>query len=341
MAASDVIGGSPGRAEHHSADPARAVVINEFLANTDPPALDYVELFNAGLEPVDLSGAWLSDEPATNKFRIPDGTILGAGSWLAYTQTELGFALSADGEQILLVNSNQTRVLDAVAFEAQSTGIASGRSMDGGSGIGELSTPTRRRQCRATRAPVVINEIMYHPISDDDDDEYIELHNRSTNDVSLGGWQLDGGVRFTFPNEAVIGAGGYLVVAENLTNLLAKYPQLNATNAVGNYSGALRNSGERLVLKMAEATVSTNQGVIRTNLAYVTVNDLKFHDGGRWGRAGTARRGATAAAARSNSSTGVRTTDTPPAGPTVMNRQKRPGPPSTSRTSSKTGRRRT
>ncbi|MBN2506876.1 MAG: lamin tail domain-containing protein [Verrucomicrobia bacterium] len=283
-AASDVFGGSPGRAEHHHADPARAVVINEFLANTDAPLLDYIELFNASPHLVDLSGAWLTDEPATHKFRIPDGTLLGPRGLLACTQTELGFALSADGEQILLVNSNLTRVLDAVPFEAQSTGVASGRYPDGAPGISELSAPTfQANNAPPLQRPVVINEIMYHPISDTSDDEYVELHNRGTNILSLAGWRLDGGVQFTFPADTVIAGGGYVVVARNLTNLLAHYPQLNPTNTVGNYSGALRNRGERLVLKMAERTVTTNQGILRTNIAYITVNDLTFRDGGRWG----------------------------------------------------------
>jgi hypothetical protein len=88
-------------------------------------------------------------------------------------------------------------------------------------------------------AAVVINEVMYHPISEDDNDEYVELYNRSGSAVDLGGWRLQGGISFTFPSNTVIAAGGYVVVAENLTNLLAKYPQLNSTNTFGNFSGKL------------------------------------------------------------------------------------------------------
>ena len=43
----------------------------------------------------------------------------------------LGFALSAAGETIYFVNSNRTRVLDAVLFEAQENGVSMGRAPDG------------------------------------------------------------------------------------------------------------------------------------------------------------------------------------------------------------------
>ena len=72
---------------------------------------------------------------------------------------------------------------------------------------------------------MVINELMYDPISGNDDDQYIELYNRSTNAINLAGWQLAGGVTFTFPTNVVLATNGYMVVARNLANLLAKYPK--------------------------------------------------------------------------------------------------------------------
>jgi hypothetical protein len=39
------------------------------------------------------SGSWLSDDANTNKYRIVNGTTLGARSSLAFTETQLGFAL--------------------------------------------------------------------------------------------------------------------------------------------------------------------------------------------------------------------------------------------------------
>src|SRR6266516_561640 len=43
---SDAVGGSPGAVESYRPGPLRDVVINEFLAHTDDPLLDYIELYN-------------------------------------------------------------------------------------------------------------------------------------------------------------------------------------------------------------------------------------------------------------------------------------------------------
>src|SRR5688572_30760644 len=71
---------------------------------------------------------------------------------------------------------------------------------------------------------VVINELMYHPASHLASEEYIELHNRGTTNVSLAGWALTGGVDFVFPSNAVINASSYLVVAAQRPTFVAKYP---------------------------------------------------------------------------------------------------------------------
>lgn len=58
---------------------------------------------------------------------------------------------------------------------------------------------------------VVISEINYHDISDDDAQDFIELHNASEDDVSLNGWCI-GGVDLCFPESTNIEAGAFLVV---------------------------------------------------------------------------------------------------------------------------------
>ncbi len=284
--ASDAIGGSPGRFEHYGNEPARGVVINEFLAHTDPPQVDYLELFNTSTQAVNLSGAWLSDDADTNKYRIPNGTTIAARGFLAFTQAQLGFGLSADGEKIFLVNSNQTRVLDAVSFDGQANGVSSGRYPNGAPGFQPLSTVTLGASNTPPRlSQLVINEIMYHPISESDDDEYLELYNRGPGAVALGGWRLEGGISFTFPSNAVIADGGYVIAARSLANLLTKYPQLNSTNAFGNYNGSLGNGGERIALSMPEDLVSTNgQGVVTSNIFYIPMDEVTYVDGGRWGK---------------------------------------------------------
>lgn len=291
-AQSDVKGGSPGALESYGPEPLRPVVINEYLAHTDLPQLDFIELFNRSSQPIDLSGAYLSDSFETNKFRIPNGTVIPARGFVTFNEYDLGFALSSGGESIYLVNSNNTRVIDCVRFEGQENGVSAGRFPDGAPRFHELTTPTfnlpNTNTAILSRA-IVINEIMYNPISGSDDDEYIELYNKGTNAVDLGGWAFTRGINFSFPSNTVLGPDGYLVVAKNKTNLLSRYSNLNAGNTVGNYSGSLKNGGDWLALSMPDQVITsltTNGSIITTNfgLIYIVVDEVVYKDGGRWSK---------------------------------------------------------
>ena len=283
-AASDSIGGSPGKIDPFTPDPLRNVVINEYLAHTDPPDMDYIELYNHSSQPVDISGCILTDDPNTNKFAIPPGTILPPNGFVFYTETSLNFALSAAGETIYFKNAALTRVLDAVRFDGQENGVATGRHPDGGDQFYRLAAKTPG----ATNAPilvsdVVINELMYHPITEDDDDQYIELYNRGTDPVNLGGWTIGNGVSFTFPINTWLAPDHYLVIARLAAQLLTKYPNLDATNTLGNYSGKLSGKGQRLALAKPDTLISTNHsGTVTTNLIQITVDEVTYGTGGRW-----------------------------------------------------------
>ncbi len=284
-AASDSVGGSPGRAEPLASEPLRNVVINEFLANTESPSLDFIELYNHSTQTVDVSGCSLSDARNTNKFVLPPGAVLPPRGFLSFNQEQLGFALSSAGESIYLRNPARTRVLDAIRFGAQAAGVASGRCPDGAGVVSELASPTPGSTNRALLArPLVINEILYHPVSGENDDEFVELHNRGGTAINLAGWRLEDAVDFTFPPGASVPAGGYIVVARNQPRLLARYANLTSANTVGNYSGALGDGGERIVLTMPEAFLVTNNAVITTNYNHVRVDEVTYRDGGRWGR---------------------------------------------------------
>ncbi len=284
-AASDLTGGSPGQADIASADPYRTIVINELLTHTDLPQQDFVELYNYGSQAVDISGCRLSDRPDTNKFVIANSTVIPAGGFVAFTETQLGFAFSTVGEEVYFKNPAGTRVIDALRFEPQENGVSIGRSPDGAPDFHELATPTSgtANANRKTRS-VVINEIMFSPMSDNDLDEFVELRNQSASPVNVSGWRFIEGIDFAFPTNTIIPANGYLVVARNVNRLLTNYPGLNAANAIGNFSGNLANGGERVALAMVGVTTVTNNGVPVLQTIYTFVDEVSYKDGGRWGR---------------------------------------------------------
>ncbi|MGA2174894.1 MAG: lamin tail domain-containing protein, partial [Verrucomicrobiota bacterium] len=282
---SDVVGGSPGGPESYGLEPLRGVVINEFLGNAAPLQEEAIELFNTTGRALNLSGCILSDDPNVNKYVIGAVTLPARG-FVSFTQSQLGFGLNAAGGTIYLKNPDLTRVLDAVQFDAQESGVSFGRYPDGGDQWYRLSAPTLGASNAVPLFSLVgINEIMYKPISGSDDDQYVELYNRGSNAVDLSGWSFVSGISFTFPANTLIPAGGYLVVAANLTRIFADYPYLSATNTVGNFGGHLAHHGERLALAKPDTLVSTNsKGALVTNLVAITVDEVTYGIGGRWGQ---------------------------------------------------------
>src|SRR5256885_11262657 len=92
---------------------------------------------------------------------------------------------------------------------------------------------------------VVINEIMYHPLINEPQLEWVELQNQLSVDVDLSGWRIDGAILFVFQEGTVIPAGGYQVVALSPSALMAA----GVTNGVGPWTGRLGNNGDTVQLK--------------------------------------------------------------------------------------------
>jgi len=276
---SDVVGGSPGTREAFRPSPLRSVVINELLAHSENPQRpQFVELYNHSNRTNDLSGCVLSDEPGTNKFIIPPGTRVAPGGFVAFDQSQLGFVLNGAGGTIYFINPDGSRVLDARQFEAQADGVSFGRWPDGADDFYPLVSGTPGTNNSAILiGDIVINELMYEPISGNDDDQYVELYNQGTNPVSLANWRLTAGVSFTFPPDTTLAPNGYLVVGRNLSNLLAKYTYLNPTNALGNYGSKLAHKGERVAL-------ARPQSYYGTNTIWVVEDEVTYGTGGRWGQ---------------------------------------------------------
>jgi len=274
---SDVVGGSPGQMDGFTPSPLRNVVINEILPHSENPAVpQFIELYNHSTNSVDVSGCILTDDPTTNEFIIPAGTVIGPAGFVSFTQSQFGFTLNGAGETLYFIKPDNSRILDAVQFGAQADGVSYGRWPDGANDFYAFTTNTPGTNNSAILiGDIVINELMYDPISGNNDDQYIELYNKGTNTVNLTGWQFTSGVTFTFPN-VTLAPNGYLVVARNLTNLFAKYPNLNSGNTVGNYGGKLSHNGELLALAMP-------QTLYGTNTIYVEEDEVTYGTGGRWG----------------------------------------------------------
>lgn len=283
-AASARPGGSPGAAEPARPATYEAVMFNEILAHAGTTP-GFVELHNASTSAVSLAGCVIArGAPSSAGFAIPGGTVLPGRGLLAFDETALGFKINGDGDTLWLLAPAGTGlgVIDVNRFNDQEIGVAFGRCPDGDAAWSRLGSPTPAG-VNAERSPadVVISEIMYHPISEDNDDEYIELFNPGTNALDLTGWKLGGGPAYTFAE--TIPANGYLIVPHSRTKLAALYPDRASLMTAGGYAGTLNNTRDTVTLSrpviVMDTADPTNPVPVLKN---AVVEEVTYRDGGEW-----------------------------------------------------------
>lgn len=279
------VGGSPG---FNGRGDAPWVVVNEILAHTDSPFEDAIELLNVGPDTVDLSGWYLSDDfSELTKYRIPSGTILGAGEYIVFyeqqfllTNPRTPFSLNSFlGDEVFLTAAHPDGALaafvDEIAFGPTGNGISYGRFPNGGDewlllervtfGTSVLASdpPALLALFRQGKGsfnagpkvgPVVISEIRYRTQSELD--EFVRLTNVSLQTIPLfdpehpgNTWELQGGISITMPTGLVLLPGeSLLVVGDDPGAFRSRHDDLSAAALIGPFSGRLNNGGESIAL---------------------------------------------------------------------------------------------
>ncbi len=283
--ASARLGGSPGVAEPARPPAYEAVLFNEVLAHAGATP-GFVELHNASTSAVSLAGCVIRrDDPSSVGYAIPEGTALPAEGLLAFDEATLGFKIDGAGDTLWLFapESAGGEVIDAVRFNDQEIGVSDGRCPDGDAAWNRLASPTPAApNARRRAAEIVLSEIMYHPISEDNDDEYVELHNPGTNAVGLAGWKLGGDLAYTFSE--TIPAGGYLIVPHSRNKLALLYPGRDAQMTTNGYAGSLDNGRGTVTLSkpvtVMDTAVPDDPVPVQKN---AVVEAVTYRDGGEWG----------------------------------------------------------
>jgi len=262
------IGGTPGLANFPlSGAPAGedpTLVFNEFSAH-DAAGGFRLELTNLSGEAIALNGHQIGfSEGGTMTFT---GGVLESGEFLILDRALLGFG--PGNEDRLFLYRPDGDLIDARSV----TGQLRGRATEfGGRWLYPAAPTFAAANTFSFEDDIVINEIMYHPRPQPSSpataavfETWIEVHNRSADrTIALGGWRFSDGVAFEFPPGAVLTPGAYLVVAKNAAALSAKHP---GANVIGEFSGSLSRSGERLRLVDAMGNPA---------------DEVRYADGGRW-----------------------------------------------------------
>ncbi|MFW9831504.1 MAG: lamin tail domain-containing protein, partial [Candidatus Thorarchaeota archaeon] len=111
------------------------------IAGPDGTYPDWIELFNAGNETIDLSGMYLTDDLTDpTAWRFPNETFIEPESWLLIwadnssdtDSLHASFGLNANGEEVGLFASDGTTLIDSITFVKQIGDVSYGRLPDGG-----------------------------------------------------------------------------------------------------------------------------------------------------------------------------------------------------------------
>jgi len=288
--------GSPGAANPALAYPQGTVVINEVLSHqdTDNPG-DWIELHNTSGASINIGGWFLSDSRGNlKKYTIPAGTQIPANGYVVFTEHDhfgAAFALSEHGDAVYL-SSGGGGALSVPAyrefqdFGGQDRDVTFGRHLrsSGGPVFPALISPTMGAANSGPRVgPVVIEEIMYHPPTNGC--EYIKLVNTSGATVPLydtlnpsNVWKVSG-IDFTFPPGVQLTVGDSLLLVRDTISAAqfrAAYG-VPASVEIFNYSGALDNDGEAIVLKKPGSPEAPT-GFVPS----IVVEQVKYNDSDPW-----------------------------------------------------------
>ena len=230
-------------------------VINE-IAGGAVPGQGTIEVMNPTSETLNLEGYRLTDDPfrPESGYRFPAGSSLNAGALRAVPAAELGFEIHLDEACFLLLRPDGS-FQDGMEARLGPLAASWGRFPDGGRETFALTGPSpgAANTVEFTRS-VVINEIHYHPKTDAGDPEaatrgeFVELFNSGATPVSLKGWRFTRGIDYWLPNDATIGAGGFLVVAADPAYVRNRHG-LAAEAVVGGYLSRLTNDAETIRLE--------------------------------------------------------------------------------------------
>lgn len=216
--ASPQAGGTPGTAPTPPVRPA--LRLTEISASSADG--DWVELFNSGATPVDLTGWALTDRVSPPlRFRFAPGTSLAAGAYLLVpcgttNQAGLGtsFGLDAEGDGIWLLSPDGTLV-DGLQFGPQAEGYTLGRSGPAETWTLGLPSPGTATVPVETSGPELarLNELL---ANSEEASDWIELHNPTPLPLVLTGGSLGielGTVRLSAPSS--ISPGGFTLFEAN------------------------------------------------------------------------------------------------------------------------------
>ena len=249
--------------------------------------LDAIELLNVSSQTISLGGWYVSDSGANpRKYQIPPGTQLAPGQYLVLDEADFNpspgnprpndFELngtSGDDVWLTILDAGGQIVsfVDDVHFGGAIEGESFGRSPNATGRLTPMSALSLGADNVAPRVgPLIVSEVQYNPgppsaaalaanrDATGDDLEFVEIHNPTSQSVSLATWKIRGGIDYDFDADAELGAGQTLLVLSFNPDAPENHYRLDAFRAhyeiddsvvlLGGYGGQLGNGGDLVQL---------------------------------------------------------------------------------------------
>ncbi len=253
------------------------IVINEILLSSDEipyggKLRDVIEICNASENEISTNGWYISDsEDDPYKFPLPEKVLKSGECMLLYAEksdeeNSTGFALSS-GESVYLTSPDFRR---SEYISCASAGLGRSRSrivengeaayINGNISLGFLNDIEGEKAYNSAVRPleVEISEIVavnkaylagpyktYH--------DFVELHNRTDNEIDLTGWYLSDD-----PEQPLTGSlEGVVIPANGYVCIILSTDRINTPSGYHVLDFSVSSSGETLVLTKGEMIVDT------------------------------------------------------------------------------------
>jgi hypothetical protein len=269
---------------------AQNITISEinYKADKSNDPNDWLELWNYGSEPVDMSNWILQGEKFNEFFIIPDGTVMYPDDRLVFCRFDeefekvfphipyLGpftFRLSGKGQLIRLYNSNNELLIEMAYKDSlpwPKTPDGHGKTLelrdpygnlnDGNNWFAGCVMGSPGKPYTGCKSDIVFTEVMHTSEDPINSGDWVEIKNIGSSTIDLSGWSFvnrSDTLHFYFPAGTKIEPGAYLVM--NRRNKFRDYyPNVNH---VGRFEFNVR--GHREVLKLYD-----NHGKIYNSMFY-------------------------------------------------------------------------
>ena len=242
---------------------------------------DWLELFNTGLNPVLLSGLYLSDDPSLagkTKHQIAPLSFIGAQGWVVFQADgeperggdHLNFRLNAEGETLRLYNERLGLIDEIAMTGTEDSEASSGRLPDGSETLVTFAQEESSPGDPNTRLldGVSVNEVL--TLAQSPFEAAIELYNGTDALLDISdwwlGWSRSSLDAFRIPSNTTIEPGAFEVIFENswsepdaLSFLNSKAVFLSEIDSSG------MQTGRRIVGALESSELGQSVGVIETS----------------------------------------------------------------------------